>query len=40
MPGVTVARNVEELGIGANVLCRWRREQAADWTSPGFVDTA
>lgn len=29
-PGVTVARIAEELGIGANMLSRWRREQAAD----------
>ena len=28
-PGVTVAQIAEELGIGANMLSRWRREQAA-----------
>ena len=27
-PGVTVAQIAEELGIGANMLSRWRREQA------------
>jgi transposase len=29
-PGVTVTQIAEELGIGANMLSRWRREQAAD----------
>jgi len=28
-PGVTIAQIAQELGIGANMLSRWRREQAA-----------
>jgi transposase len=35
-PDVTIAQIVEELGIGINMLSRWRREQVAAGASlPG-----